>query len=424
MIRAAFATGDGININRHFGIADRFDIYEIDLEKKTRELVDTRRIDSYGVSLQHDDSLIERLAEVIDDCNIVFSAKSGLHAKQALDGKLIQAVDVERKVEFVLDRVINSRVSILAPKYAEEKPRKKYGGSASKGSFENLQKRHPCLGGHSNVTAGRVHLPVSPVCNISCKFCTRAFNKSEIKPGVSSLVLKPEEAVETVRRAKELCPELTVVGIAGPGDTLANDQALKAFKLVKEEFPDLICCLSTNGFRLADKIDEIARIGIETLTVTVNAVDPEIEAQINNFVIDEHGQKHEGIEGARMLIEKQLLGIRLAAEKGIVVKINSVLVPGINDKHIPEVAKVTSELGASILNIIPLIPQNEMKDIPAPTCADLEEVRTEAGKYLEVFRHCQHCRADSLGIPGKGKDLHSELYKDRKERAADTFSHG
>ena len=424
MIRAAFATGDGININRHFGIADRFDIYEIDVENKKYELVDTRRIDSYGVSLQHDDSLIDRLAEAIDDCNIVFSAKSGLHAKRALDGKLIQAVDVERKVEFVLDRVINSRVSILMPKYAEEKPRKKYGGSARKGSFENLQKRHPCLGGHSNVTAGRVHLPVSPVCNISCKFCTRAFNKSEIKPGVSSLVLKPEEAVETVRRAKELCPELTVVGIAGPGDTLANDQALKAFKLVKEEFPDLICCLSTNGFRLADKIDEIAKIGIETLTVTVNAVDPEIEAQINNFVIDEHGQKHEGIEGARMLIEKQLLGIRLASEKGIVVKINSVLVPGINDKHIPEVAKVTSELGASILNIIPLIPQNEMKDIPAPTCADLEEVRTEAGKYLEVFRHCQHCRADSLGIPGKGKDLHSELYKDRKERAADTFSHG
>ena len=65
-----------------------------------------------------------------------------------------------------------------------------------------------------------------------------------------------------------------------------------------------------------------------------------------------------------------------------------------------------------------------MADIPAPTCADLEEVRQEAGKYLEVFRHCQHCRADSLGIPGKGRDLHGELYKDRKERAADTFSHG
>ena len=424
MIRAAFATGDGININRHFGVADRFDVYEIDTEAKKYELVDTRRIDSYGVSLQHDDSLIERLAAAIDDCNIVFSAKSGLHAKQALDEKLIQSVDVEREVTYVLDRVINSRVSILAPRYKEEKRRRVYDESSRKGSFENLQKRHPCLGGHSNVTAGRVHLPVSPVCNISCRFCTRGFNKSEIKPGVSSLVLKPEEAVETVRKAKELCPELTVVGIAGPGDTLANDQALKTFRLVKEAYPELICCLSTNGFRLPDKVDEIAKIGIETLTVTVNAVDPEIEAKINNFVIDENGKKHEGIEGAKLLIEKQLAGIRRAAELGIVVKINSVLVPGINDKHIPEVAKVTSELGASILNIIPLIPQNEMADIPAPTCADLEEVRQEAGKYLEVFRHCQHCRADSLGIPGKGKDLHGELYKDRKERAADTFSHG
>ena len=38
MIRAAFATGDGININRHFGVADRFDIYEIDTEARTIHL--------------------------------------------------------------------------------------------------------------------------------------------------------------------------------------------------------------------------------------------------------------------------------------------------------------------------------------------------------------------------------------------------
>ena len=424
MIRAAFATGDGVNINRHFGVADRFDIYEIDLEGKTYELVDTRRIDSLGVSLQHDDSLIARLADAVDDCNVVFSARSGEHARYALYDHKVQSVDIEREVKFVLDRLISSKVSLISPEYRQEKERKIYEDNNRKGSFENLQKRHPCLGGHSNVTAGRLHLPVSPVCNIGCRFCTRAYNKSEIKPGVTSLVLKPEEAVETVRKAKTLCPELTVVGIAGPGDTLANGQALKTFRLIKENFPELICCLSTNGFRLPECVDEIADIGIETLTVTVNAVDPEIEAKINSFVIDSEGKRHEGIEGARMLIEKQLEGIRLAASKGIVVKINSVLVPGVNDEHIPEVARVTSELGASILNIIPLIPQNEMKDIPAPNCADLEIVRQKAGKYLEVFRHCQHCRADSLGIPGKGKDLHEELYKDRKERAADTFSHG
>lgn len=424
MIRAAFATGDGININRHFGVADRFDIYEIDEDTKSFIKVDVRRIDSLGVSLQHDNSLLERLADAVEDCNIVFCAKSGEHARIVLDERNVQSIDIEREIEFVLKRFANSRISLLAPRYRVNKERKRYEDENRSHAFENLQKRHPCLGGHSNVTAGRLHLPVSPVCNIGCKFCSRGYDKSEIRPGVSSLVLKPEEAVETVRKARQICPELTVVGIAGPGDTLANDQALKTFRLIKEEYPDLICCLSTNGFNLPDKIDEIADIGVETLTVTVNAVDPKIEAKINSFVIDRQGNRYEGVEAARLLIDRQLEGIRLAAAKGIVVKINSVLVPGVNDEHIPEVARVTSELGASILNIIPLIPQNEMKDIPAPDCADVEKVRMEAGKYLEVFRHCQHCRADSLGIPGKGKDLHNELYKDRKERAADTFSHG
>ena len=37
---------------------------------------------------------------------------------------------------------------------------------------------------------------------------------------------------------------------------------------------------------------------------------------------------------------------------------------------------------------------------------------------------CQHCRADALGIPGKGKDLHALMYQDRTEQVAETFSHG
>ena len=111
----------------------------------------------------------------------------------------------------------------------------------------------------------------------------------------------------------------------------------------------------------------------------------------------------------------------MAAAAGIVVKINSVLIPGVNDKHIKEVARVTAKLGASILNIIPLIPQNEMADREAPTCEMLEKVRQEAGVYLEVFRHCRHCRADACGIPGKGEDLHSKLYE---KEVVERFSHG
>lgn len=288
-------------------------------------------------------------------------------------------------------------------------------------NFEHLAKTHPCLGGEAHFKFGRIHLPVSPTCNIQCKFCKRGFNKSEVRPGVSSLLLKPEEAIEILKKALKLCPEIRVAGIAGPGDTLATDFALETFELISKEFPNLVNCLSTNGLRLEEKAERIVKAGVKTLTVTVNAIEPEILKDICSFVIDENGKKLEGIEGAKKLIDAQLRGIKKVADLGVIVKINSVLVPGINDHHIKDVARVTSELGASILNIIPLIPQNELAHLESPSCEMLERVRQEAGVYLDVFRHCKHCRADACGVPGKNQDIHNLLYD---KEVVETFSHG
>lgn len=289
------------------------------------------------------------------------------------------------------------------------------------GDFNHLVKTHPCLGGEAHFKYGRIHLPVSPTCNIQCKFCRRGFNKSEVRPGVSSLLLNPEEAAETVRKALKLCPEISVVGIAGPGDTLATNHAIETFERVKKEFPHLINCLSTNGLRLEEKAERIVKAGVETVTVTVNSIDPKIQKEICSFVLDESGQKLEGELGAKKLIDAQLRGIKKISDLGVIVKINSVLIPGINEKHIKEVARVTNELGASILNIIPLIPQNELSHLKAPTCSSLEVCRAEAGEYLDVFRHCKHCRADACGVPGKNQDIHSQLYD---KEVVETFSHG
>ena len=418
VIRAAFASSDGKYVDRHFGAAERFDIYEINTDEGRSERVDVRLVEKACMDHKHHDERMDEVTGTIEDCHAVFAEVSGSGARAVLESKNIQPIDIDRPIADIIDNLLYGRIKLIDKRYTEINKKRKNPG------FEKLQKKHPCMSGNANVTAGRIHLPVSPSCNIQCRFCTRRFDKSLIRPGVSSLVLKPEEAIDTIKKAKELCPELTVVGIAGPGDTLASDAALDTFALVKKNYPELICCLSTNGFCLPDKVDRIAEIGIETITVTVNAVDPKIEAQINDFVVDGSGVKHEGLEGAELLINNQLQGIKRAAKLGIVVKINSVLCPGINDEHIEEVAKVTSTLGASILNIIPLIPQNGMADLPAPDCRLLEEVRAKAGQYIEVFRHCKHCRADAIGIPGRGKDLHTELYKDRKEEVAETFSHG
>lgn len=288
-------------------------------------------------------------------------------------------------------------------------------------NFEHLAKLHPCLGGEAHVNFGRIHLPVSPVCNIQCRFCRRDCNGEENRPGVANGILSPEDAVDTVRRAFELCPQITVVGIAGPGDTLATGHAIDTFKRVDRVYPELVKCLSTNGLLLYKYADELYySAGVKTVTVTVNAVDPDIQKNIISHIVYEC-KVYEGREAAEILIQNQLKGIKRAAELGMVVKVNTVLIPGINDKHIEETAKTVKEAGAMLYNIIPLIPQHELKNIPAPGCEELNRARSEAEKYIEVFRHCKHCRADACGIPGK-EDLSSKLYG--TARHLETFSHG
>jgi nitrogenase cofactor biosynthesis protein NifB len=290
----------------------------------------------------------------------------------------------------------------------------------SSNTYQNLQNSHPCFGGQKN-HAGRIHLPVSPGCNIACRFCDRTMNDVEERPGVTSKILLPTESVDILKKALEICPDIRVAGIAGPGDTLASDNALATFRIIKKKFPGLIKCMSTNGLLLKEKAQDVIDVGIDSLTVTVNAVDPEIECKLNDYILY-HDKKIEGVEGAKILISNQLAGIRKVADGGIVVKVNTVLVPEINGDHIEEIAKKVKEAGASIYNIIPLIPQHELKDVKAPSCAQIDAARTKASRYIDVFRHCQHCRADAVGVPGQS-EFGDQIYQ-RRLNVKETFSHG
>ena len=287
-------------------------------------------------------------------------------------------------------------------------------------NYENLKQSHPCFGSGVRNT-GRIHLPVSPGCNIACRFCERSFNTEEQRPGVTGAVIRPEQAVRFLEKALQLCPEIRVAGIAGPGDPLATDYAVQTFLEIGKCHPEIMKCLSTNGLLLYERAEELISTGIDSLTVTVNAVDPEIEARLNAYVLY-HGRKYEGTEGAEILIRNQLEGIRRIADAGITVKVNTVLVPGVNDHHIGEIARAVSLRGASIHNIIPLIPNAELKNYPAPGCREIERARQEAGKYMDVFRHCRHCRADAAGVPGKS-EFAGQVYGGISG-IRETFSHG
>ena len=125
--------------------------------------------------------------------------------------------------------------------------------------------QHPCYDDSAHRKFARMHLPVAPRCNIQCNYCNRKYDCSnESRPGVTSEVLTPSEAADKVGRVLEKIPELKVIGIAGPGDPLANDTTYETIALIGERYPDLTLCISTNGLALpgnAKRLYAFMRLG-------------------------------------------------------------------------------------------------------------------------------------------------------------------
>ncbi|MGP3666937.1 MAG: radical SAM protein [Candidatus Bathyarchaeota archaeon] len=267
--------------------------------------------------------------------------------------------------------------------------------------FAHLTSIHPCYSHEAHFKYARIHLPVAPKCNIQCGYCVRKIDKCEYRPGVSGCIVNAEEALKRVEEARKNYP-LKVVGIAGPGEVLANEESFKTLNLVRQKYPELTLCIATNGLLLTDYMEELRRLKVKAVTVTVNAINPEVGAKIYEW-IEYNGKRLSGVEGADFLIKKQLEGVKVSADAGIAVKINTVLIPGINEDEVEKIAFEAKKRGAFIMNIMPLIPLYRFKDWRRPSCDELNNARQKASKHIRIFTLCRQCRADAVGIPGKEK---------------------
>ncbi|WP_457574151.1 nitrogenase cofactor biosynthesis protein NifB [Desulfolithobacter sp.] len=261
--------------------------------------------------------------------------------------------------------------------------------------------RHPCFNAKVKGQYGRVHLPVAPRCNIQCNYCNRKYDcVNESRPGVTSTVLSPEQALYYMGKVLEKEPRISVAGIAGPGDPFANaDETLETMRLIRREYPETILCLASNGMNLPPYVPELAEIGVSHVTVTVNAVDPEVSKKIYSWVRDGR-VLYRGRQGAELLLARQLQSIRELKKHGITVKINTIAIPGINDHHIIKVARTMRDLGADLFNCMAMFPNADtvFENIPEPSKIYMTGIRNEAEQYLPQMRHCTRCRADAVGL--------------------------
>lgn len=274
----------------------------------------------------------------------------------------------------------------------------------------HLARNHPCYSEEAHHHFARMHVAVAPACNVQCHYCNRKYDcANESRPGVVSERLGPEDAVRKVLAVAAEVPELSVVGIAGPGDALANAEATFAtLEGVRRAAPDLTLCLSTNGLALPDHVERLHALGVRHVTVTVNAVDPAVGERIYPWILRD-GRKVRGPEASRILSARQLEGISALAARGVLVKVNSVVIPGVNDAHLPDVTRAVRRAGAFLVNLVPLISAPEHGTHygrigqRGPTHAELEAVQAACEIDARLMRHCRQCRADAVGRLGEDR---------------------
>jgi len=263
---------------------------------------------------------------------------------------------------------------------------------------------HPCFNAKVRGKFGRVHLPVAPKCNIQCNYCDRKYDcVNESRPGVTSAVLTPHQAMAYLDFVFEKTKNISVVGIAGPGDPFANPKkTMQTLTMVRGKYPEIMLCLATNGLALSPYIDELAQLGVSHVSVTLNAVDYDIGAQIYSFI--KYGKRVLSPKiGIKILLEKQLEAIEKLKDKGIITKVNTIILPGINEDHVETVAKKMGKLKVDILNCVPFHSNkgSAFANFKEPSEEVVKKIRKKASTHIPQMYHCARCRADAIGILGK-----------------------
>jgi nitrogenase molybdenum-iron protein alpha/beta subunit/MoaA/NifB/PqqE/SkfB family radical SAM enzyme len=393
--------GDDISKISAVRLESRYDIIDEADFDKIAQLIKDR-----GLNLMIGNSDGRRVAEKLPQVTLV---RTGFPVHDRVGGQRQLHVGYEGSLR-LMDEIANAMLNRRETTYRKELFDKYYNGGVkpiqtaapsalTPEKVKEKTKTHPCYD-CSACGSARIHLPVAPACNIQCNYCSRKFDcANESRPGVTSGVLSPEEAVKKYLEVKKKVPNLSVVGIAGPGDALANFEKTKETLLkIRAVDPDVTFCLSTNGLMLPFYAASLVEIGVSHVTVTVNAADEATGAKIYRFV-NYFGKQLKGEEAARTLLNNQLSGIRFLSAKGVAIKVNIVLLKGINDGQIDRIVKTVKDCGAMITNIMQLIPVKgcPFETLELPSNKELNLVRKNCGEILPQMYHCRQCRADAIG---------------------------
>ena len=266
-----------------------------------------------------------------------------------------------------------------------------------------------------------LHLPVAPRCNIQCAYCDRSGDCVNNSPrGNTSVLLTPKQAVSYALESRKREPRIRSVGVTGPGDPLANSDAVfETLSLVRAEWESIPFFLATNGIGLSSHVERLRDLGVSLCTVTVNSVRPEIVTRIVDWV-QASDRILAGTEAAEYLIEQQLAGIRAVAAMGITVRVNFQLIPSVNESETEAVARAVAAAGATHFHVQPFASppssQAAFADLPGANLETVAQARQLASRHLSLVKHCSLCAADSMGCLAQVPNVRNALEMSAKNK--------
>ena len=251
---------------------------------------------------------------------------------------------------------------------------------------------HPCFGIAARKQFGRLHLPVAPRSNAKVRFTSNA------RPQPAMM---PEEALSWMEQVIDNGMDIDIVGITGPGDPLASPEpVIRTLRMVRETYPDMKLCLTSIGLNGAMHAPELADIGLSHITLLVDAVDPAVAEKLYAWVCP--STKTVSLEeGVRKLLDEQAAAVSAFSKAGITVKVNTTVYPSINAGHVESVAKTVSELGASMMAVVPYIPTEENHEISPTDQGLLSTVRECAAAHINLMPAWDECGESIVGTEMK-----------------------
>jgi len=208
--------------------------------------------------------------------------------------------------------------------------------------------------------AADLRLSLTDRCNLRCTYCMPAegldwMDRSEL--------LDDDEIVRLVRIGTERLG-ITTVRLTGGEPLLRRGLEGLVARLAALD-PAPVLALTTNGIGLAARADDLAAAGLNRINVSLDTLDPVTFAQLTRR------RRHADV----------LAGVRAARAAGLTpVKINAVLMRGVNDHEAPAMLRWALEEGVQLRFIeqMPLDAQHGWRRAEMVTAAEtLARLRTE-----------------------------------------------